>query len=258
MDFGIKGHVAMVAAASKGIGFAVAKALANEGCAVSICARTSQDVDHAVRQLGDPHIGCTADVTNPTDLENWYETTTTKLSAPSILVTNTGGPPAGFPSELTDEQWRQGVDSTLMNVVRLTRLVTPPMRSRGFGRIIHISSLYAYDPELILTISSTLRAGLRALTKLQAKELAPYGLTVNAVLPGHTLTERQLHLADVRAQQRGSTRDAMMEEALSKLPMGRFATPDEVAATVAFLASVQAASVSGVSLLVDGANTASL
>ena len=255
MDLGLSGKVAMVAAASKGIGLAIAQLLSEEGCIVSICARNEDALAEAVNLIpGDPH-SYVVDVSNPEDLKWWVEQTRADAGDPAILVTNTGGPPAGALSEMTDEQWLQGFESTLMNVVRLTRLVTPDMTAAGWGRIVHITSLVAREPSPILPISSTLRSGLVALTRLQARELGPVGITVNAVLPGHTLTDRQRHLADMRATREGITQEEALVKQAAEIPIGRLAQPNEIAAAVAFLCSEFAGYISGESLLVDGGLT---
>lgn len=252
MDFGLQGKVAMVAAGSKGIGLATAKALTSEGCRVAICARTEESLEEASAELPDVSTYI-VDVADPADLEWWIGQVVQDLGAPAILVTNTGGPPAGIAGEIDDEKWRQGVDSTLMNVVRMTRLLTPLMV--GWGRIVHITSFVAKEPNPILAISSTLRAGLMSLTRLQATELAPKGITVNSVLPGHTMTDRQIHLADVRAEREGITRDQALEQAARSIPLGRLARPDEIASAIAFLCSESASYITGVNLLVDGGLT---
>lgn len=255
MDFGISGKVAMVAAATKGIGFAAAKALAGEGCRVSICGRNLEGIDSALKELGGEHRGYVCDVSNPHDLERWYANTVSDLGHVSILVTNTGGPPAGGVLDITDEQWESGVDSTLLNVVRLFRLAAPPMREAKWGRIVHVTSLVAKEPAKLLPISSTLRTGLMSLTKLQAWELAPDGVTVNSVLPGHTDTDRQRHLIEVRASKEGVSLDEAAKKQAEGTAMKRFAHADEIGAAIAFLCSEPASYVSGVSLLVDGATT---
>lgn len=247
----------MVAAASKGIGLAVAQALAAEGCQVSICARSEETLEEAAAQIGPETRSYVVDVSNPEDLAWWHEQTKTDLGVPEILVTNTGGPPAGNIKDITDEQWQSGFDSTLMNVVRLTRLIAPEMVERGFGRIVHITSLVAVEPSPLLPISSTLRAGLLALTRLQSTEYAKHGITVNAVLPGHTLTDRQRHLAEIRAGKEGITLEQALEKQGQEVPVGRLAQPEEIAAAVAFLCSAPASYVTGVSLLVDGGLTKS-
>lgn len=252
MDLGLTGKVAMVAAGTKGIGLAVAKSLVAEGAKVSVCSR-SEDSCAAIRSQLDPDgLAMVADVSSKPDLEVWFRTTEATLGLPSILVTNTGGPPAGIWTDLTDEQWQSGVDSTLMNVVRMCRLALPGMRDQKWGRIVHITSLVAKEPSPLLPISSTLRSGLMALTRLQAIELAEYGITVNAVLPGHTMTDRQIHLAEVRAQRDGtSVQDALAKQA-AEVPMRRLASAEEIADAVVFLASDRASYITGVNLLVDG------
>ncbi|RYG68511.1 SDR family oxidoreductase [bacterium] len=175
-----------------------------------------------------------------------------------MLVTNTGGPPAGNWTEITDEQWQSGFDSTLLNVVRLVRLVAPEMQRAGWGRIVHVTSLVAKEPNPVLPISSTLRAGIAALVRLQAKELAPHGITVNAVLPGNTLTDRQRHLAEIRAERESITVDEALDQAGKAVPVGRLGRPEEIAAAIAFLCSESASYVSGTNLLVDGALTSGI
>src|SRR3954447_18540299 len=134
MDLGIGGKVAMVAAGSKGIGLATAKMLTEEGCAVSICGRTEETLAEAALEIAEETRTYVADVGNADDLAWWVEQTVQDLGTPSILVTNTGGPPAGRLDEITDEQWQSGFDNTLMNVIRITRLVQPKMEEQGWGR----------------------------------------------------------------------------------------------------------------------------
>lgn len=258
MDFGLTGKVAMVAAASKGIGFAVAKILAEEGCLVSICSRGEENLEAATDILGEDSRSYVVNVGNPDDLAWWVEQTKADLGSVDILVTNTGGPPAGSWIDMTDDQWLDGVNSTLLNVVRLSRLVAPEMQTRGWGRIVHVTSLVAREPAQLLPISSTLRSGLIALTRLQGQQLAASGVTVNAVLPGHTMTDRQNHLMEVTAEKEGITVAEAMARQTKSMPAGRMADPEEIAAPIAFLCSDQASYVNGVSLLVDGAYTKGL
>jgi len=245
----------MVAAASKGIGKAIARALAQEGATVSICARNEEVLEAAAGEIGEDTRSYVVDVTSGDDLAWWYEQTTADLGAPSILVTNTGGPPAGSALDMTDAQWEEGFDSTLLNVVRLVRLATPAMRQEGWGRVVHLTSLVAKEPNPLLPISSTLRAGLCALTRLQATELAPHGITVNGVLPGHTLTDRQLHLAKIQAEKMAISPEEALAKTAATVPLGRIAQPEEIAAAVAFLCSQPAGYITGVNLLVDGGLT---
>src|SRR5215475_1717061 len=199
----------MVAAASKGLGKACAMALAQEGCKVSICGRNAVELEKTRSEIearGDA-LAVVADVSSASDLEDWYRRTIDRFGQVDILVTNTGGPPVKRFMELSDESWLSGVESTLMSVVRLARLVIPGMRERRWGRIIHLTSLVAKQPIDELTISSTLRAGLSGLTKTMANQLGPNDITVNAILTGHILTDRQYALADVRVKERGITHE---------------------------------------------------
>jgi len=257
MDLGISNRVAMVAASSKGLGKAVALALAKEGCGVSICGRDPETLALAMKELeasnpGNKHLFITCDVSREEELGRWYRATVEALGPVDILVSNTGGPPAATFLELSEEAWASGVQSTLMNVVRLSRLVLPGMRERRWGRIVHLTSLVAKQPLPLLTISSTLRAGLSALTKTMATEYARDQVTINALLPGHIHTDRQTHLAKLRAEREGISLERALELTQAGIPMGRFGKPEEIGDAVAFLCSERAAYITGTSLQVDG------
>jgi 3-oxoacyl-[acyl-carrier protein] reductase len=255
MDLGIQGRVAMVAAASKGLGKASAMALAQAGCKLSICARTPEALEataEELRALGADVLAAQVDVTLPGDIAQWVAATQERFGAIDIVVTNTGGPPAAPFAALSDAQWESGIDSTLMNVVRLCRLVLPGMQERKWGRIVHITSFVAKEPVALLTISSTLRAGLSALTKTLATQYGPDGVTVNAVLPGHTMTDRQLHLAEIRMAEQGISQETYFANVAQEVPLRRVAEPREIGDVVAFLASERASYVTGQSLTVDG------
>jgi len=259
MELGLTGKVAMVAAASKGLGRAIALELAREGCRVSVCARSAEalpEVQAALEAAGPGKgvaLAVRADVSSGADLTAWHEQTVSRLGKPDILVTNTGGPPAGRFVQLTEDQWRTGVESTLMNVIRLSQLVIPSMRERRWGRIVHLTSFVAKQPMELLTVSSTLRAGLSALTKTMAVQLAPDQVLVNAVLPGHFLTDRQVHLNELRSKEAGVTREAYEATAQQAIPIRRFGRPEELGQVVAFLCSERASYLTGASLQVDGA-----
>ncbi|MFN7828056.1 MAG: SDR family oxidoreductase [Acidobacteriota bacterium] len=254
MDLQIRDRVAMVAAASKGLGKACALALAREGCRVSICARHPDDLERVREQLlqyGPAH-ATRADVSQADHLCNWYEETVDKFGHVDILVTNTGGPPVKRFLELDEQDWRSGVESTLLNVVTLSRLVIPGMQARRWGRIVHLTSLVAKQPIDELTISSTLRSGLSALTKTMANQFGPDRITVNAILTGHILTDRQYALAERRVRERGLSFDEYFDQAAAEIPLRRLGKPEEIGEVVAFLASERASYITGVSLQVDG------
>jgi 3-oxoacyl-[acyl-carrier protein] reductase len=255
MDLGVRGRTAMVAAGSKGLGRAIATALVREGARVSICARGAGplgETEQALRAAGGEVLALPIDVTQPDELARWHRATVERFGDPALVVTSTGGPPTGLFEELSEEAWRTGIDGTLMNVVRLSRLVLPAMRAAKYGRIVHLTSFVAKQPMSILTISSTLRAGLSALTKTMASQVAADGITVNAVLPGHFLTDRQIHLNELRAKQHGTTRAAWEAQVVASIPAQRFGQPEELADTVAFLLSERAAYINGASLQIDG------
>ncbi len=254
MDLGLNGKTAMIAAASKGIGKACALALAAEGCRVSLCARGSDELERtrAEAARSAEAIAMPANVSVPGDLENWYNATIKAFGQVDILITNTGGPPVARFMDLSEVQWLAGIESTLMNVVRMSKLAIPGMRERRWGRLIHLTSLVAKQPIDELTISSTLRSGLSGLTKTMANQLGPDNITVNAILMGNILTDRQYDLANARIKERQITLEQYFAESSAAIPMKRLGEPREVGEVVAFLASERASYVSGVSLQIDG------
>jgi len=259
MDLGLKSRVAMIAASTKGLGRATAIALAKEGCDVSICGRHADTLEQTKKELDAFSARVSAsicDVSKVEDLQRWYETTRTELGDVDILVTNTGGPPAAKFLDLEEAQWREGIESTLMNVIRLSKLVLPSMQQRKWGRIVHITSFVAKQPVDLLTISSTLRSGLSALTKTMSNQVAADNVLVNALLPGHILTDRQRHLAEVRAKAQNKTVEQVRAEGILAIPMRRYGTPEEIGEVIAFLCSERASYLTGVSLQVDGGITA--
>lgn len=260
MELGIRGKVALVAAGSKGLGRAMALALAEEGCAVSICGRSEgslRDTVDELKALGVPALGIQADISSPEDLRRWVEQSREALGPIDILITNTGGPKAANFGDLEDQDWTAGVDSTLLNVVRLCRAVLPDMQTQNWGRIVNLTSFVAKAPTPLLTISSTLRAGLSALTRTLALETAGKGITVNALLPGHYMTDRQVHLAELKAAHQGISLEASFAQTAAGIPAGRIGDPAELAAAAAFLCSARASYLTGQSLVVDGGLCAS-
>ena len=247
----------MVAAASKGIGKAIAESLAREGCRLSICARSAESLEAARAGIAAEAPAAevqtvVCDLSKAADLERWFREAEGRYGRVDILVTNAGGPPAARFEELTEEQWRGGIDGTLMNVIRLSRLVLPGMRERRWGRIVHMTSFVAKQPADLLTVSSTIRAGISALTKTMANQVGPDNVLVNAVLPGYVATDRQVELNTIRAKQEGVSVDEYAARVAQVIPLKRSARPRELGDVVAFLCSERASYVSGVSLLVDG------
>lgn len=262
MDLGLTGKVALVAAASKGLGRASALALAQEGAQIAMLARNQTMLEEAAREIrqatGRAVLPIVADLHQPEEIRALVERTVTEFGGIDILVNNAGGPPAGTFETLTDEQWQAAFNLTLLSAVRLIRAVLPSMKERQGGRIIHIVSTSAKQPIEGLLLSNAIRPGVIGLAKTLARELAPYQITVNNVCPGRILTDRLRSLNIEPQMARGKTEEAALQELASDIPLGRVGQPAELAALVAFLASQQAAYITGTTIQVDGGLTQTL
>ncbi|QSQ20353.1 SDR family oxidoreductase [Pyxidicoccus parkwayensis] len=239
MDFGLKGRRALVMGGSAGLGYAIAEALVKEGATVAICSRGGEKLEKAAKQLG-AALAVPCDLNQPGAAKRLVEETVAKLGGVDVLVVNTGGPPAGGFESLTGEQWQLGFQSLWMAAVDGIQAALPGMKERKWGRVVLVTSLAAREAMSNLTISNGLRAGLLGLVKTVSNEVAQYGVTINAVLPGYHATERmtQLGLTD--------------EKVAPQIPARRLGRPEELAAVAAFLASEPASYVTGQSIVVDG------
>jgi NAD(P)-dependent dehydrogenase (short-subunit alcohol dehydrogenase family) len=229
--------VAMVTAASRGMGAAIARRLSRDGFRVALMSRSEEILGFA-EELGG--VGFSGSVTDPADLEGLVDLTIQRFGRIDALVCNTGHPPKGDLLSISDEDWHEGFDLVLLNVVRLARLVTPWMERQGGGVIVNISTFGAVEPSLAFPVSSALRAGLGAFVKLYADRYAPMGIRMNNVLPGF-----------IDSYEVG-------EENRARIPLGRPGLTEEVAGTVAFLLSDDAGYVTGQSIRVDGGITRSM
>ncbi|HLG65786.1 MAG TPA: SDR family oxidoreductase [Ktedonosporobacter sp.] len=263
MDLGLKGKVAIVLAASKGLGRASAAALAAEGAQVVIGARNEQVLREAAEQMrresGSQVLAVPTDVTKPDDLAAIVEAATREFGQIDVLVNNAGGPPPGTFEMFNDAQWEAAFELSLLSVVRLIRLVLPHMRKQGSGRIINIVSTSVKQPIDNLLLSNAIRPGVIGLAKSLSIELAPENITINNVCPGRILTDRirQVYQLDAKKQQ-GISEEEALKDAAREIPMGRIGKPEELGALVAFLASEQAAYITGTTIQVDGGVTRSL
>jgi len=239
MDLGLKGRRALVMGASAGLGFAIASELVREGARVAICSRSEERIRAAAANMG-AALGVAADLSVLGATRTVVEQVTEALGGVDILVINTGGPPKGSILEISDAQWQEGFQSLWMGAVEGIRAATPAMKERRWGRIILVTSASAREPMPGLTISSGLRAGLMGLTKIVSSELAEHGVTLNAVLPSFYATERLKALG------------INEERITSQIPARRLGRPEELGALVAFLASEQAAYITGQSIAADG------
>lgn len=256
MDLGIKGKVALVAAASRGLGRAVAEELAAEGATLVLCGRnqeTINDTGNAISSnAGVPVLAVQADVSKRADITRLVEAGLRKFGRIDILVTNGGGPPAGRFEQLTVEQWETATQLTLFSAIELSRQVLPGMKERRWGRILNITSIAVKQPVDNLILSNSLRAGVTGFARTLANEVAADGITVNNILPGYTRTERLEELAQMMAEKQGITPDEFRAKWEQEIPMRRLGEPREFAALAAFLVSERAAYITGTSIQVDG------
>jgi 3-oxoacyl-[acyl-carrier protein] reductase len=256
MDLGIKDRVALVAAASKGIGFAAARELAKEGARVFLCSRDEKRASEAAQKLHDETgaavAGIGADVTDNESVERFVNLALERAGRIDILVNNAGGPPSTTFADTDLEMFRKAFELNALSAVRLAKLVLPGMRAQQWGRIVNITSVSVKQPIDGLLLSNTVRAGLTGWAKTVSTEVAADNVTVNNVAPGYTLTERQEELATARAAATGTPKEEMIGLWAAQVPMRRLASPEEIGAAVAFLASERASYITGVTLQVDG------
>ena len=258
MDLGIHGKIALVTASSRGLGRGCAEQLAAEGCRVAICSRDDAAATLAAEEIsnktGTDVLGMAADMSKAEDISRLIEDVRGSLGEPEILVTNAGGPPPGTYASTAIEEYEKALNLTLMSAVHLIRGVTPAMKSNGWGRIIAITSISVKQPIGTLLLSNMARAGLTGFLKTIASELAPDGITVNALLPGTHKTSRIDQLAKFRADQEKKSSEAIIQEMMSANPSNTIGDPSDFGAAAAFLASVQARYITGQNILVDGGN----
>jgi 3-oxoacyl-[acyl-carrier protein] reductase len=262
MDLGLKDKVALVAAASRGLGKAVAREFAREGAHVAICARGEDTLratalEIAVHTWGEV-FPIVADVTRPEDIQRLVSAVKEHFGQIDILVNNAGGPPTGTFMDFDDEAWEVALRLNLMSTIRLCRAVLPGMRARRWGRIVNMTSASVKQPIDGLILSSAARSGVVGMAKTLANECAAEGITVNNVCPGYTLTDRVKSLAEERAAKEGKTVREVVDDYAADIPAHRLGRPEELAALVVFLASERAAYITGTTIQVDGGYVRSL
>ena len=256
MDLGLNGKIALVAAASKGLGRAVAEELAAEGVSLVLCARGNDELQATCAAIaaahGVPVLGIAADVAVAADVARVVQAAQARFGRIDVLVTNAGGPPAGTFDTLSSEMWQAATQLLLTSVVELTRAVLPGMKERGWGRILNITSISVKQPVANLMLSNSLRAAVTGMARTLATEVAPFGVTVNNILPGYTRTERVVNLAEAAAAREGISAAAATARWEAEIPMRRLGEPREFAALAAFLCSERASYITGTSVPVDG------
>ena len=261
MNTDLTGKNALVCGSSKGIGKSVAMELASLGANVILASRSADLMSDIVTKLPNNvtqgHGFLVLDLGNEEDLIKKIRTLA--MTKPiHILVNNTGGPSGGPILSAKPEEFRKAMQLHLIANHHLVTLLSPGMKESGYGRIINIISTSVKEPIAGLGVSNTTRGAVASWAKTVAMELAPFGITVNNILPGFTRTQRLDSLVNTWAQQRKITVADMENQLYSIVPMGRFASPDEIASVAAFLATPAASYVTGVSLAVDGGRTKSI
>jgi len=256
MDFQLKGKIALVAAASKGLGRAVAEELAAEGASLVLCARGEEALQQTRAALeaahGVPVLAVAADLSTVAGVARVTQAAFERFGRVDILVTNTGGPPAGTFEQHSPEAWQAATNLLLTSAVELTRAVLPGMKERGWGRILNVTSIAVKQPVAGLMLSNSLRAAVTGMARTLATEVAPFGITVNNILPGYTRTDRVEHLAQATAEREGISPDEAAARWTREIPMQRLGEPAEFAALAAFLCSARASYITGTSIPVDG------
>lgn len=257
----LEGRIALVTGASSGLGFAAAEALARRGATIALNSRGGDKLEQAVARLrtsGATVEAFPADLTERVAIEGLTAAAAETLGPIDILVANGGGPPVKSAMGLTEEDWKAAIPGVLLFVPRLVRQVLPGMRRRGWGRIVAINSVSSRQPIAGLALSNTLRPAVLGYLKTLSQEVAADGVTVNAVLPGYTRTERQVELAEGRASQTGQSPEEILAKTGQDAPIRRMAEPREIGAVIGFLASEEAAYVTGQAVTVDGGYVKSL
>ncbi|MEM0998686.1 MAG: SDR family oxidoreductase [Bacteroidota bacterium] len=263
MNLNLNGKRAYVGGSTAGIGAAIARQLAEMGASVTLLARNAEKLaaarDALSRANGQEHRMIAADFSRPGQLETALERHRSEFPDPvHILINNTGGPPGGLAHRAGVEEFRTAFNQHLICNQLLVQAVLPGMQAAGYGRIINVISTSVKQPLPNLGVSNTIRGAVANWAKTLSNELGQFGITVNNVLPGATSTGRLHSIIERKAERSGTTYESASDAMRSKIPAGRFATPEEVAYAIAFLASPAAAYINGINLPVDGGRTASL
>lgn len=256
MKLGLTNKVAMVAGASRGLGYAVARALAEEGVKVSIASRDAAAVARAgqriAQQTGAEVLAVAADVSSAQAIEQWYRKTLEKFGGIDLLLTNSGGPPPGSTLTFDDAAWQKAFELLLMSAVRMIRLVAPSMAARGGGSIVLPTSSSVKEPIPNLALSNIMRASVAALSKTLSMELVSQKIRVNHLIPGRIATDRLRELDEANAKRAGITVEEQAQKMAGTIPMGRYGDPKEFANAAVFLFSDAASYITGATLQADG------
>ena len=251
MDLGLKDCRAFVAGASKGLGKACAKALADEGARVFICSRNADELARAAAEVGAAGHAA-ADVSRPVDVTLVVAAAVATLGGLDCLITNAGGPPTAPFQKAPDGDWDIAYQLNLMSAVRLVREALPALKASGRGRIVNLTGYGVKEPISDLIVSDSIRAGVTVMAKTIATDLAPFGITVNNIAPGPIMTDRITEILSARAKSSGIAPEEQLERLAATIPVRRIGQPNEVGDLCAYLCSPQAGYITGQTIVVDG------
>jgi 3-oxoacyl-[acyl-carrier protein] reductase len=256
MNLGLKGKIALVAGASKGLGYGVAHALAEEGAIVSMSSRDGESIARAAetieRETGAIVFATAADVRSGEAIARWIRSTIERFGGVDLLMTNSGGPPAGPAISFDDRAWQEAADLLLFSALRMVRAAVPSMQGRGGGAILMSTSASVKEPIPNLGLSTVLRASVSALAKTLALELAPAKIRVNQIIPGRIDTDRVRQLDEINGKNQGLSAEQARAKAMTTIPFGRYGEPAEFGRVGAFLLSDAASYMTGATVQVDG------
>jgi 3-oxoacyl-[acyl-carrier protein] reductase len=259
MDLMLKGKTALVTAASRGLGYATARVLAQEGANIALCARSVTNLQEATQRLteetGAAVMPVIADVSRASDIRHMTEKVLARFGRIDALFINAGGPKPGRFLDLFPEDWDAGIELTIQSAIRLAQAIVPVMRAQGGGSILANTSVTVRHPLDGLTISNSLRAAVIGLVKTLSIELGPDNIRVNAIAPGWTRTERVDEILRARAEHNITTLEEEAAKITPEVPLRRMADPIEFGRVAAFLLSPAASYVTGVTMVVDGGMT---
>jgi 3-oxoacyl-[acyl-carrier protein] reductase len=252
MDLGLTGKVAMVAGASRGLGFAAAEALAREGARVSIASRDEGAIREAAARIGGDVLATPVDVRSAGAIDRWAAATRERYGGIDLLLTNSGGPPAGAVMSFDDAAWQDAAELLLFSALRMVRAAVPSMQARGGGAILMSTSSSVKEPIPNLGLSTVLRAAVSALSKTLALELAASGIRVNQIVPGRIDTDRVRQLDEMTGKRLGISAADAKGRSAANIPIGRYGEPPEFGRVAAFLLSDAARYITGATVQVDG------
>ncbi len=262
MDLKIEDRTALVAASSRGIGKGCAVELAKEGVDLVLCARGEEDLEESTHEIEHTTHANVFPVTVDLDTREGIEQLISHIEQTvdhvDIAVTNNGGPPPGTFDELSEQEWNEAVQRTLMSSLRIARGVVPGMKKQGWGRIVNITSISVKEPIENLMLSNSLRSAVVGWAKTLSKEVGEEGVLVNNVCPGYVHTSRVEQLARENTKETDQTVEEYIDGLGDKNPLGRPGTPEEIGALVAFLCSEKASYINGATIQADGGQVDSL